>query len=333
MATPYRRLCCIHRLISLNSSCNSTKLNAGIRIHKCQGTRAFSASQFFLKKSNSAKVTNVISDDQRAGLDKKLVDAATSVASSLPGDKKLNESDLLQKLRAAAKLSQNQKSGDVPKSKEDTGILLKSMRIVMSNKDAEGNWKNPEKVKRPEFSNFVLARKSSHLDQPTRKRHHGESNLFGSQRLGIFSEDFKATSKQPDTGDRVSVSLFDEVEKENAELLYNIPSNYFEEQMQLTKEGKIWTFPIDNEAGWEEEKNVKFYEHVFLEKHIADFPQKGPIRHFMELVLVGLSKNPYMTVEQKKEHIHWFRDYFKQKQSTLEEGMGIPLEFKQVTLG
>ena len=31
----------------------------------------------------------------------------------------------------------------------------------------------------------------------------------------------------------------------------------------------------------------------------------------MELVLVGLSKNPYMTAEKKREHIRWYAEYFK----------------------
>ena len=71
-----------------------------------------------------------------------------------------------------------------------------------------------------------------------------------------------------------------------------------------------------------QEANVEFHEHIFLDHLISDFPKKGPIRHFMELVLVGLSKNPYLTVQQKKEHIEWFRDYFTEKQSILEETLG-----------
>ena len=43
------------------------------------------------------------------------------------------------------------------------------------------------------------------------------------------------------------------------------------------------------------------------------FPEKGPVRHFMELVVNGLSKNPYLTVQQKHEHVNWFRDYFGDK--------------------
>lgn len=72
--------------------------------------------------------------------------------------------------------------------------------------------------------------------------------------------------------------------------------------------------------GLEEEASVSFYEHVFLVKHLEEgFPHQGPVRHFMELVVAGLSRNPYLTVQQKKEHISWFRDYFKQKEEVLKE--------------
>lgn len=67
----------------------------------------------------------------------------------------------------------------------------------------------------------------------------------------------------------------------------------------------------------DEEAKVGFHEHVFLDHLISDFPKKGPVRHFMELVLVGLSKNPYLTVQQKKDHIEWFRNYFKEKEDVL----------------
>lgn len=73
-------------------------------------------------------------------------------------------------------------------------------------------------------------------------------------------------------------------------------------------------------SGLEEEADVPFHEHIFLDKHLEDgFPRQGPVRHFMELVVAGLSRNPYVTVQQKKEHISWFRDYFHQKEEVLKE--------------
>lgn len=72
--------------------------------------------------------------------------------------------------------------------------------------------------------------------------------------------------------------------------------------------------------GMEAEATVPFHEHVFLHRHLEDgFPQHGSIRHFMELVVTGLSKNHHLTISQKLEHIAWFRDYFLQKQEILSE--------------
>ena len=41
----------------------------------------------------------------------------------------------------------------------------------------------------------------------------------------------------------------------------------------------------------------------------------------MELVCVGLSKNPYLTVEQKHEHIEWFKKYFIEREAIIKEAL------------
>lgn len=70
----------------------------------------------------------------------------------------------------------------------------------------------------------------------------------------------------------------------------------------------------------EEEENVHFSEHIFLDSHLEGWcPRKGPIRHFMELVCVGLSKNPFYTVKEKKDHIIWYKEYFEAKKDVLLE--------------
>ena len=69
-----------------------------------------------------------------------------------------------------------------------------------------------------------------------------------------------------------------------------------------------------------------FVDHIFLEKHLEPWcPKKGPIRHFMELVCVGLSKNPYLSVQRKRDHITWYKNYFKDKQQLLQEVGALPL--------
>ena len=70
----------------------------------------------------------------------------------------------------------------------------------------------------------------------------------------------------------------------------------------------------------DEEAEVDFTEHIFLDHHIESWcPVDGPIRSFMELVLVGLSKNPYLTVQEKIETIEWYHRYFTKHRAILEE--------------
>lgn len=162
------------------------------------------------------------------------------------------------------------------------------------------------------------------------------ANLFDGKRLGIFSEKIKKENDPP------MLSTWEALERKELKMLVtHPPENIFQEMIQWTERGLLWKFPIDNEQGnkfnfikfnvffkiffefflgLEAEQSVHFSEHVFLERHLKGWcPKKGPIRHFMELVCVGLSKNPYMTVEEKKEHIFWFRDYFGSNQDLLKE--------------
>lgn len=146
----------------------------------------------------------------------------------------------------------------------------------------------------------------------------GSVNLYGGEPLGIFT---KGDAKLQDSPDILSTwSLLNERElKLHAA---HPPANYFEQMIQWTNQGKVWRFPIDNEQDMQEEADVDFSEHIFLEQHLEGWcPNKGPIRHFMELVCVGLSKNPYVTAQEKKDHIFWFRDYFEAKKDILKDLM------------
>ena len=67
------------------------------------------------------------------------------------------------------------------------------------------------------------------------------------------------------------------------------------------------------------EADAPFYEHVLLERHLHEFPNSPLIRQFMELVCIGLGRNPYWTVEQKVEHIDWFRNFFNEKTNVFNE--------------
>lgn len=143
----------------------------------------------------------------------------------------------------------------------------------------------------------------------------GSVNLFGAKPIDIFND----PSKLRDSPDMLKT--WDHLHQRELKLaVTHPPANYFQKMALWTEQGKLWKFPIDNEQGMDEEHATDFSEHIFLEQHLEPWcPTKGPIRHFMELVCVGLSKNPYITAREKKAHILWYRDYFEDKKELLKE--------------
>lgn len=136
-------------------------------------------------------------------------------------------------------------------------------------------------------------------------------DLFGATPLNIFER--ASTAIDPCT-------TWSSLEKKELRLaVTHPPRNYFEKMALWTEQGKVWKFPIDNEQGWEEEHKTDFTEHVMLEMHLDWCPQKGPIRHFMELVCVGLSKNNFLSAKEKRDHLIWYKEYFEGKKDMLGE--------------
>lgn len=71
--------------------------------------------------------------------------------------------------------------------------------------------------------------------------------------------------------------------------------------------------------GLDLEMQTPFTDHIFLEEYIEPWcPQKGAVHNFMELLCIGLSKNPYLSVQQKREHLDWYRNYFEEKRDILQ---------------
>ncbi|CAF2074563.1 unnamed protein product [Rotaria magnacalcarata] len=154
------------------------------------------------------------------------------------------------------------------------------------------------------------------LAQDTKRRQEffRPHRLWTGEPLGIF------TAKDVNDLSSKSSPLWEKYENDELIRTSTIPPrNGFEEMIQWTKDGIIWKFPVDNEQDIGPVADVPFYEHVLLERHLKDFPQSPLIRQFMELVCVGLGRNPYWTVEQKVEHINWFRTYFNDKMHIFNE--------------
>ncbi|GMS89000.1 hypothetical protein PENTCL1PPCAC_11175, partial [Pristionchus entomophagus] len=97
------------------------------------------------------------------------------------------------------------------------------------------------------------------------------------------------------------------------------PENAFQEQIEWTKKGAQWPYPINNEYLIGEEEKVPFFEHIFVDRRLAasNLPKDGPIAHFMHLVAIGLSKNSHMTAEKKQRHIQWFISFFNEEKQAL----------------
>ncbi|CAL1283586.1 unnamed protein product [Larinioides sclopetarius] len=182
--------------------------------------------------------------------------------------------------------------------KRPMGELVKGMKIE---KQA------PEGRRKKEFESKDDQRRESRPPMPPKAR----INIFDAAPLNIFEVAEETTIDTKKT-------VWQTLEEKNLKLLTQFaPANGFEEMIMWTEQGKHWKFPIDNQTELAGEENVGFHEHVFLEQHLHGFPTKGPVRHFMELVVVGLSKNPYVSVERKIENIDWFREYFKEKEDIL----------------
>ncbi|NXQ59728.1 RT31 protein, partial [Anthoscopus minutus] len=257
---------------------------------------------------SEGSVPQGIKEDAQRGkpLNPELVKAASAVASSFPRNKKQTESELLAQLRRHEETTDKQKGGAV------------NIRNVIS----EMTVKRQSPAQR---SARMSGRISLQLDEdgqrirPARLPAHSmdsRRSLKEGKRLNIFTKASTETEHALKTVS--SPTIWDlEFAKEVAAVTAQPPRNGFEEMIQWTKEGILWEFPIDNEVGMEDD--AEFHEHIFLEKHLKGFPKEGPIRHFMELVICGLSKNPYLSVKQKVEHIEWFQKYFEEKKELLQE--------------
>lgn len=261
--------------------------------------------------------------EKTKGLEQKIVEAAREVATSLGGDVQRTESELLTELRLHAQ--EKEEGGDLgEKSKPSISELFVGMKIDRKSRRRESRADRRENVEgafvqgdlRPGTIDALM-------EAVSRERRNGRKevpvagtpeqvDLKSCARLNIFSPDMEENKDAPhlETWNRLQA-------RELRLLVTPPPKNAYEEMILWTEQGKLWTFPINNEAGMDEEAKVSFHEHVFLDSLIEDFPKKGPIRHFMELVITGLSKNPYISVQRKREHIDWFRNYFTEKEAVL----------------
>ncbi|XP_061388311.1 small ribosomal subunit protein mS31 [Musca vetustissima] len=265
---------------------------------------------------------------------KDIFSAAKRVASLLGEEnKQQTESELLSKLLGGGKPTTGDAgagdAGEKSKTSPESDVSLSDL-IVGMKIDRRQNQKDSAPT-RSEYVRRSIAAKGSQKQQyrkdgnakdkrPVQRpreaaTYTGSVNLFGGEPLGIFTE----PAQLKESTDLLPTWSY--LQEQSLKLqVSHPPNNYFDKIALWTEQGKVWRFPIDNEQDWTAEKDVDFSEHIFLEQHLEGWcPTRGPIRHFMELVCVGLSKNPYLTAKEKKDHILWYRDYFESKKDILKD--------------
>lgn len=246
---------------------------------------------------------------QSETLSPELVAAASAAASTLPNQSQA-ESELLKQLKQHEALADAQKMGEVT----NIGNIIADMKVGKKPNARLNAWP-ANQIRFDDDERFTDDRGITTPMEGMR----GRRSLFSRKRLNIFAP---SSEQNDEAAVNIAYPTLWDIELANQVALSanQQPRNGFEEMIQWTKEGKLWQYPINNETGLEEEASIPFHEHVFLDKQLEDgFPRQGPVRHFMELVVAGLSKNPHLTVAQKREHIDWFREYFQQKEEVLKE--------------
>lgn len=254
-----------------------------------------------------------------------LSDAAKDVASSLGDTTGQTESELLNKLlgRSPPPAAGPEGTTDTPqKSSSDLSEVLTGMKVEQT--VPQPQLSRAEQVRQvlqksqprllPQSVDKSVSGRLKRRSQQQSKRTGAQVDLFGAQPFTYF-KDIKP-AEQPCKLETWNNCM----QRELRLAVTHPPRNIYEQMILWTEKGMFWQFPIDNEQGLEEEKKVYFAEHIFLEQHVEGWcPDKGPVRHFMELVCVGLSKNHWLTVEEKKQHIAWYKDFFTDKKMLLKE--------------
>ncbi|XP_005102736.2 28S ribosomal protein S31, mitochondrial [Aplysia californica] len=286
-----------------------------------------------------------IKNKKRAGVkvSQELEQAAVKAAKSLPGDWTKTADELLARLSSHQEpkvMSQEEQAGEVPPARDvSEPSLLETMQVGRGFKPQRGRGDGGDQrsgglgLQDDDMYNRSATQFSGSRTQMggrrVARRTEVFKDIFSVPRIEIFDAE-KVKSKEGDSATVLGQGLSERVEQEKLHHMQGgLPRNAFEEMIEWTREGKMWTFPVDNEADMWEERQYKFHQHVFLDGDLEQFPARGPVRKFMELVVLGLSQNPWMSVPEKRGHIAWFAEYFREKQDLLESSLGLEGRMKE----
>uniref|UniRef100_A0A146M7M0 Small ribosomal subunit protein mS31 n=1 Tax=Lygus hesperus TaxID=30085 RepID=A0A146M7M0_LYGHE len=249
-------------------------------------------------------------------LGEKIVTASAEVAQTIEGDRERNQAELLKKV---VERDEQMKKSILKAARNSTlSLLLAELNVDKDQQPSRPSTRPAMRESGGSFSRADLMRSKSGYQMPRRKSGeaaHSESvDLYQGRPLGIFN---------PNTeyAEGPKIPAWDQCTARELKLTFtHPPRNIWEQMIVWTEKGMLWKFPIDNEQGLDHEQEVSFVDHVFLDVHLEDWcPKRGPIRHFMDLVCVGLSRNHWLSAEEKKDHMMWYKEYFLSKQQLIKE--------------
>ncbi|XP_058459385.1 small ribosomal subunit protein mS31 [Malaya genurostris] len=296
----------LNDLLSMMSTNSEVQLIKPVQIAKPQSQRKEKDRQ---SKKKLAKQEDSVSDDDKSA---DLAKATRKVAISLAGDVNQTEAELLAKLLEGTKTGGDSLSDIITGMQVDKGDTKQS-EVIKLTKSSTVRQSIERKATKDLYGKPRERKRPTEMVQ----RIGVSVKLFEEEPLNIFN-DPTALKDCPDI-----LKMWNKLQDRELRLaVTHPPANHFQKLARFTEQGKLWKFPIDNEQGLETEAKVYFTDHIFLEDHLEGWcPERGPIRHFMELVCVGLSKNYFISAQEKKEHILWFRDYFDLKKDMLNQVM------------
>lgn len=277
------------------------------------------------------------------GLDPELVEAVGQVAEmkSTEDGRKKTESQLLRKLKFISKVSKEAQVEDSVAGEEASSLALgdlvsnlkidsrprlervpleddaKGMRDDMRERrrganDAIRAKQDRKKELTMEQLAFLQKRQKLRRQETAKSETYVPTDIFGGTPLGIFTSPSVTLEEE----DQQQLKMWRNCHERQLRILSTpSPRNALEEMILWTEQGKLWHFPVDNEQGLDYSEDP-FHSHVFLEHLLEPWcPKGGPIRHFMELVCNGLSKNPFVTSAKKRDTIDWFQSYFEREEN------------------
>lgn len=289
-----------------NARKNKTKLSS--LLGSLSG-RKLNVENVLQKESKPRKQSQVKSSKRQDGLILEYKSAPEEM-SSLEGGERNQEAGTSKSIKATMSRVYRAKNRQQvsPEMNEKLKSVLSNLKLDASksqlSKDIVGavkTWGRVSPRSRDIENDFNMQSKP----EPTRTSQ-AFSLTFGAK-LDLFDDVFDGKTSTKET--LPSLKL---LEGEDMELLEKQKSldqrNDFVTLIEMSD--KQWKFPVDNELCKVEEKGVEFEEHVFLSHLLDNFPKKGPVRRFMELIVNGLEQNPYMSLDQKKKQVMWFEEYF-----------------------